>query len=230
MNFELLYPGAFAALEVTLENGESVKAESGAMVSMSETIDVDSKMEGGLFGGLARKFLTGESLFLQTLKAERGNGKVVLAPAFPGDLSVLELDGQNEYIIQKSGFLAAEESVNIDTKMQNIAKGFFSGEGFFIMKATGEGKIAICCYGAIHKEVLTAGQTLIVDNGHLVAWSAETEYSIEKASKGIISSVTSGEGLVCRFSGPGEIYIQTRNPGAFGSWIHGLMPKSASAE
>ena len=230
MNFQVLYPGAFASLEVTLGNGESIKAESGAMVTMSETIDVDSKMEGGLFGGLKRKFLTGESLFLQTLKAERGDGKVLLAPSFPGDLTVLELDGSKEYIIQKSGFLAAEDSVDVDTKMQNIAKGFLSGEGFFIMKASGTGKVAVSCYGAVHKEVLSAGQTLVVDNGHLVAWDGGMNYAIEKASKGLVSSFTSGEGVVCRFTGPGEIYIQTRNPGAFGSWVYGLIPHPSGGD
>jgi len=230
MDFQILQPGAFASLEVKLANGESVKAESGSMVTMTESVDVDSKIEGGLFGGLKRKLLTGESLFFQTLVATRGDGKVLLAPSFPGDLAVLELDGNKEYILQKNGFLAAEDSVVIDTKMQNLAKGIFSGEGFFIMKVSGKGKIAINAYGSIHKEVLSAGETLVVDNGHLVAWSAEMNFKIEKAAKGIISSITSGEGLVCRFTGAGEIYIQSRNPSAFGGWVYGLIPHSASSD
>jgi hypothetical protein len=50
-----------------------------------------------------------------------------------------------------------------------------------------------------------------VDNGHLVAWN--TKYILERvASGGIISGLSSGEGLVCKFTGPGTVFMQTRNP------------------
>lgn len=54
----------------------------------------------------------------------------------------------------------------------------------------------------------------MVDNGHLVAWN--TKYILERAaSGGIISGLSSGEGLVCKFTGPGTVFIQTRNPVCF---------------
>lgn len=54
------------------------------------------------------------------------------------------------------------------------------------------------------------GEKYIVDNGHLVAWN--TKYVMERvASGGIISGFASGEGLVCKFTGPGTVFIQTRN-------------------
>ena len=172
MDFNIMYPGAFSTLEVTLNEGEAIKAESGAMITMSETMDVDSKMERGLLGGLTRKFLTGETLFFQTLKAARGAGNVLMASAYPGEIQILELDGSEEYILQKDGFLAAEESIEISTKAQNLTKGLFSGEGFFIMRISGKGKIAISTYGGIHKISLAPGETRIIDNSHMVAWSA----------------------------------------------------------
>jgi uncharacterized protein (TIGR00266 family) len=132
MNFNIMYPGAFSTLQVTLEEGEGIKAESGAMITMSETMDVDSKMERGLLGGLTRKLLTGETLFFQTLKASRGAGEVLLASAYPGEIEILELDGSEEYLLQKDGFLAAEETIEIATKAQNLTKGLFSGEGFLL--------------------------------------------------------------------------------------------------
>lgn len=50
-----------------------------------------------------------------------------------------------------------------------------------------------------------------MDNGHLVAWN--TKYILERvASGGIISGLSSGEGLVCKFTGPGTVFLQTRNP------------------
>ncbi len=224
MNFNIMYPGAFSTLQVTLEEGEGIKAESGAMITMSETMDVDSKMERGLLGGLTRKFLTGETLFFQTLKASRGAGEVLLASAYPGEIEILELDGSEEYLLQKDGFLAAEETIEIATKAQNLTKGLFSGEGFFVMRISGKGKIAISTYGGIHKISIAPGETKIIDNSHMVAWSANANYKIEKASKGWISSFTSGEGLVCRFQGPGDVYIQTRNSPGFGSWLRQFIP------
>lgn len=54
------------------------------------------------------------------------------------------------------------------------------------------------------------GEKYIVDNGHLVAWN--TKYVMERvASGGIISGLASAEGLVCKFTGPGTVFIQTRN-------------------
>ncbi len=225
MNFNVMSPGAFSTLQVTLAEGEGIKAESGAMITMSETMDVDSKMERGLLGGLTRKLLTGETLFFQTLKASRGAGDVLLASAYPGEIQILELDGSEEYLLQKDGFLAAEETIEIATKAQNLTKGLFSGEGFFVMRISGKGKIAISTYGGIHKISIAPGETQIIDNSHMVAWSANANYKIEKASKGWISSFTSGEGLVCRFQGPGDVYIQTRNSPGFGSWLRQFIPR-----
>src|SRR5574342_890104 len=118
MKSEILYPGAFPMVRVELAAGEHIKAESGAMVSASPTIDIESKMEGGFLGALSRKLLTGEKFFFQTLKASRGPGEALLAPTVPGEIVVLELDGVNEYLVQKDGFLAGAETVKIESQMQ----------------------------------------------------------------------------------------------------------------
>lgn len=218
MQYRIHYPETFSLLEVQLQQGESLKAESGAMVTMDETIDVDGKLEGGIMKGLGR-MLAGEKFFFQTLKANRGPGSVTLAPVHIGGIVPLDLTG-GAYMIQKDGFLAGTEGVEIDTKMQNLSKGFLSGEGFFIMRVSGKGTVFVNSYGAIHPVDIPAGQTLVIDNQHLVAWPESMQYRIEKASNsGWISSVTSGEGLVCRFMGPGRLYIQTRNPKGFADWI-----------
>lgn len=223
MKYELLNPGPFVMLKLRLEMGETIKAESGAMIAMSDTLDVEGKMEGGFFKALGRK-LAGESFFFQTLAARRGPGEVLLAHGLPGELHPITLDGQTNYIIQKDGFFAATEGVEISTKMQNLMKGLFSGEGFFVLKASGAGTLFVSSYGAIHPIDLAEGEEVIIDNGHLVAWPEGVEYKIQKAASGWISSLTSGEGLVCRFRGPGRVLIQTRNPGAFGAWIRQFIP------
>lgn len=225
MKYEILYPGAFPLLKVNLTNGETLKAESDAMVSMESTVDVEGKMEGGLLGGIGR-MLSGEKFFFQTLHARRGPGEVLLAPAIPGDIVDVDLDGTYSLVVQKDGFLAGSMGIEVSSKMQNLMQGLFSGEGFFTLKIGGKGTVFLNSYGGIHAINLAGGEERIVDNSHLVAWPDYMDYKIEKASSGWISSFTSGEMLVCRFKGPGVVLIQTRNPQGFGGWIKQLLPSS----
>lgn len=222
--YEFVHPGAFPMLKYRLGAGQRLKAESGAMVAMSSTVSVEGKLEGGLMGGLGR-MLSGEKFFFQTLHAQHGPGEVYLAPSIPGDIEVIHLDGSVAYSLQKDGFFAGSESLEVSTVMQNLSKGLFSGEGFFIIKVSGRGELFISSYGAIHPLDLAPGEEMMIDNAHLVAWPETMPYRIEKAASGWISSFTSGEGLVCRFTGPGRVYIQTRNPGGFGEWVRRFLPK-----
>ena len=225
MKYEILYPEAFPIVKFDLQRGEKIKAESDAMIAMSATVDVEGKMEGGILSGLARKFLSGESMFFQELHAVRGNGEVLIGHAQPGGILDVELDGSYGLTVQQDGFLAATDGIQIDTKVQNLSQGLFSGEGLFVLNARGRGVIFVSSYGVIHPINLEDGEEFIIDNGHLVAWPDYMDYKIEKASSGWISSFTSGEGLVCRFRGPGTVLIQTRNPDAFKAWLISMFPK-----
>jgi uncharacterized protein (TIGR00266 family) len=224
MNYEIFYKGAFAMLKVKLNPGENVKAESGAMVSMSPSIDLKGTADGGIMRGLGR-MLSGETFFFQELTAVRGQGEVLLAPPSLGDIEAIELDGSYKLYVQKDGFLAGTSGIEVNTKMQNLGKGLLSGEGFFIVEISGRGTVFLSSYGAIHALNLSPGEEVIIDNGHLVAWPSYMQYSIDKAAKGWISSLTSGEGFVCRFRGEGVVLIQTRNPASFGGWIKKFLPR-----
>ena len=168
--------------------------------------------------------LAGEKFFFQTLNASRGPGEVLLAPAIPGDIVDVDLDGSYSLVVQKDGFLAGTMGLEVSSKMQNLMQGLFSGEGFFTLKIGGKGTVFLNSYGGIHAINLEAGEERIIDNSHLVAWPDYMEYKMEKSSSGWISSFTSGEMLVCRFKGPGVVLIQTRNPQGFGGWIKDLLP------
>lgn len=218
MQYDILYPEAFPVVRVTLHKGEAVKAASDAMVAMTTTLRLHGHMEGGIISGLVRRYLTHESFFLQTLIAEEGEGAALLGHPLPGGIQDIRLDGTEGYMVQKGGFLAASAGIQIRSKMQNLSRGLFSGEGFFLLHLTGRGAAFLGCYGQIHVIDLPAKEEVIVDNGHLVAWPDNMRYSIEKAA-GIFSSYTSGEGLVCRFRGPGKILIQTRNPKSFRDFV-----------
>lgn len=228
MQYKILYPEAFPVVECSLKRGESIKAESDAMIAMSATVDVEGKREGSILGGLVRKMFTGESFFLQRLVASRGDGKVLFGHPLPGGILDVELDGSYGLIVQKGGFLAATEGIEINSKTQGLMQGLFSQEGFFLIKLEGAGTAFISSYGVIHPINLEQGQEVVIDNGHLVAWPDYMDYRIEKASNGWLSSAMSGECLVCRFRGPGVVLIQTRNPEGFKEWIRSMIPPPKS--
>lgn len=134
-----------------------------------------------------------------------------------GDISVIHLDDSTGYRVHKDGFLAGSNHLKISTRLQNLTGGLFSGEGFFILKIHGNGILFINSFGAIHEIDLSEEEEIVVDNKHLAAWPETVKYRVEMAA-GWVSSMTSGEVLACRFQGPGKIFIQTRNPRAFGEW------------
>ncbi len=223
MQIEIEHPGAYPLARVEMDRGEEIVSESGAMVAMTSNMAIEGEARGGLLKALGRKLLAGESFFQSTIKAS-GSGHVLLAPASPGDVRVIEVDGS--WSIQKGSFLAAERGVELSLKTQRAGQAFFGGEGFFILEARGKGKLLVSSFGAIHTIELGPGEDCIVDNGHLVAWTCD--YQVEKAAAGWISSFKSGEGLVCRMKGPGTIHIQTRNLAPFAQSMIPFLPTRSS--
>ncbi len=176
MKYEILYKDAFPLVKCEMQRGEKIKAESDAMVAMSATLEINGAMNGGLLGGLARRVLTGESFFFQTIEATRGDGSVLLGHPAPGGIIDVELDGSYSLRVQKTGFLAATDGIQVDTAMQNLAQGLFSREGFFVVNISGRGTVFLSSYGAIHAINLADNEEYIVDNGHLVAWPDYMNY------------------------------------------------------
>ena len=120
------------------------------------------------------------------------------------------MDGSKTYRLGKSSFLASTSEIEVRTKSGGL-NGMLSGEGLIQMEAMGQGTLFISSYGAIHKKTLYDGETYIVDSNHLVLWDSNLRYTTELAT-GFFGSIAGGEGLVCKFQGPGEIWLQTRNP------------------
>lgn len=220
---------AFSLVRVELDPQESIKAESNAMVAMSTSLELKGKVDGGFLRGLARKF-SGESFFMQEIKAHKEPGWVMLAAGQPGDSVGIELDGLEDLYVERGGFLAATQDISVSTKTQSLSKGLFSREGFFVVKLSGKGTAFLSSYGSIMEIELSDGEEVLIDNGHLVAWEASLPYKIVKGASGVVSSLTTGEVLALQFTGPGTIYIQSRNPLAFGAWATPLInfPRSGN--
>lgn len=224
MKHEILYDHSFPIVKAKLDRGETIKAEMNAMVSMSPTIDIKGTLDGGVLKGFGR-LLSGEKFFFQELTAVRGNGEVLLAPSAIGDIQAVELDGSYSLYVQKNGFLAGTSGIQVSTKMQNLSKGLFSGEGFFILEISGKGTVFISSFGAIHAINLSNDEEVIIDSQHLVAWPSYMQYQVERAAKGWFNTFSSGEVMVCRFKGEGVVLIQTRNANGFGGWLKQFLPK-----
>ncbi len=213
MKYQVIHGEAFPVVKIELSQGEQIQAESDSMVSMSGMLDISGTTGGSnILRGMARHFLANESFFMQKVVASRGPGWILLGHDKPGGIVDIALDGTYSLRVQKNGFLAATGNIQVDTAVQNLAQGLLSREGFFVLKVHGTGTVFISTYGAIHQIDIAAGEEILVDNGHLVAWPDYMNYRIERASNGWISSITSGECLVCRFRGPGTILVQTRKP------------------
>ena len=178
-------------LHVSLRKGERISCESDAMVMMESNLDLQSRMQGGLLSALARRLANGESFFQQHITATRGDGDCLLAPMMNGGIEVLDV-GAVQYKISDGAYMAATADVAVT---------------LFTIEVTPDNPIT-------------------VDNGHVVAWDSSLEYKISLSTEqergllgNIINSVTSGEGIVLKFSGRGKVIICSRNLKNFAGWV-----------
>ena len=215
MRHEISYRPTFAQLQVSLDAGEAIRAEAGAMLGHTAGIDVETGTSGGLLGSLKRSVLGGESFFVNTFAA-RAPGSVTFAPRLPGDVVERRL-GRESLFVQSSSFLAGTPGVELDTQFGGF-RSFFAGEGLFLLRLTGHGTAFLSSFGAIDEVPLGAGERYVVDTGHVVAFDAAVDYSVRQVG-GLKSTLLSGEGLVVEFDGPGTVWTQSRSPDAFLDWI-----------
>ena len=212
-------------LSVSLQKGEKVLAESNAMVAMDGDLSLKGRSRGGIMKSLARKLLNDESFFQQYIEAEKVPGTVLLAPNIPGDIRILDV-GARQYMVSDGAFLAATEGVDLEVKSQGLGRAILGDSGgFFVMATQGSGQVAVSGFGSVRELEVAEGQSLVVDNGHLVAWDRSLDYelSINTSHSGLfgklINSQITGEGIVLKFRGHGKVIVCSRNKGGFLDWI-----------
>lgn len=221
MKYEIQGAPTYSLVEVDLQEGEKIVAESGAMAWMTDTIQTETSTRGGLFQGLKRKLLSGESFFQNTYTAVGGAGQIGLAPGVSGAVVPHEMTG-GELFLEKGAYLASQEGVTCDAKWDGL-KGLFN-EGFFVLRLTGAGTLFFSAYGDV-QEVQVDGE-YTVDNGFAVAWEPTLHYRLTRARK--IRSFLFSDQLLLRFSGRGRLWVQTRSPNSMANWIHPFRPQKSS--
>jgi uncharacterized protein (TIGR00266 family) len=222
MQSKVLYQPSYSLLIVALDEGESVLAEAGAMVSMTSNIQMQTASRGGILQGLKRSVLGGESFFINTFTCGARQGEITFAPSLPGDIMHIPMSGGTMYL-QSGAYIVGTSGIQVDTSWAG-AKGFFSGAGLFLLKCSGQGDLFVSSYGAIHALDLQVGQEYVVDTGHIVAFDETVTWNVRTAG-GIKQTLFSGEGLVCAFTGPGRLYLQTRSFDAFLGFLIPKLPK-----
>ncbi|KAF2403942.1 DUF124-domain-containing protein [Trichodelitschia bisporula] len=201
-------------LTIQLAIGCPLVTRPGAMIAMSPSVTLKGEIKFSM-----KKLIGGGHMNHSNYT---GPGELLLAPASFGDITSITLDGKSAWNVGKDAFLACTEKVHKDFKSQGISKAMFSGEGWWTYRISGAGILWISSLGAIIRKDIDAGEKYIVDNGHLVAWNCE--YKLERvASGGIISNFSAGEGLVCKFTGPGSVFLQTRNALAMAAFMTGAV-------
>jgi uncharacterized protein (TIGR00266 family) len=224
MEIEIAHRPSYSLAVARLTPNERIRAEAGAMVSMSDGIAIETKAEGGFLKSLGRAVLGGESFFQNFFQASAAGGELTLAPELPGDMMLIEMKGEM-LMLQSGSYVASENGVELTAKIS--MKAFMSAEGLSMLEASGTGKLLVSSYGAIFERTLGAGEKYVVDTSHLVAFNGSMAVQ-PKTVGGFKSTLFSGEGLVVELTGPGTIYMQTRSPRALINWIIPQLPKPES--
>ena len=205
-----------------LAHGESICSESGAMSWMSPNMQMETL--GGGIGKVFGRMASGESMFLNRYTAQ-GNGMIAFASSFPGSIRAIQINPSRPVVVQKSGYLASSEGVELSVFFQRKGMaGFFGGEGFIMQKLSGQGIAFIEVDGSVVEYDLGPGQQLVVDTGYVAMMDATCQMDVQSV-KGVKNVLFGGEGLFNTIvTGPGHVMLQTMPLSAFAKSIASMLP------
>lgn len=211
---------------LTLKNGANIYSETGALSWMSDGVNMNTNMGGGI-GGLFKRALGGESLFVVDYVAQREGALIAFSSDFPGKILPINLSQGQTMIAQKQSFLVAEKTVNLSIQFnRKLGSGLFGGEGFILQKFDGPGTFFVAFDGEIVEYTLEAGQTLKVDTGHVAMFEPSVGFDIEMV-KGFKNILFGGEGLFfAKLTGPGRVWLQTMPMSKLAGAIMQYLPRA----
>ncbi len=198
-------------VEIILDPGEGVRAETGTMTFMEDGIEMETSTGGGFLKGLARAF-AGESFFITTFHNRSSRkASVAFAAPYPGKIVPVDLGQENgAFICQRDAYLCSAQGIDVSVAFsKRLGAGLFGGEGFILERLEGDGLAFVHAGGTIIEKQLAAGQTLRVDTGCLVGFSVTVDYDI-RFVKGFKNVLFGGEGLfLATLRGPGRVLLQS---------------------
>ena len=215
-------------VEIQLNRGEEMYTQSGGMCWMSDGVEMSTNTKGGFLKGLGRMF-AGESLFMATYTARQDDVLVAFSSTVPGEIYTVDLNQTGPMICQKGAFLAAQDSVNLDTVLtKKLSSGLFGGEGFILQRISGSGITFLEVDGNLVEKELAPGEVIHVDTGNVVAFQDGMAYEVETV-KGVKNVLFGGEGLfLTRLVGPGKVLLQSQNINEFASLVASMVPTGSN--
>jgi uncharacterized protein (TIGR00266 family) len=186
------------------------------MAAMSDGFIVKATTGGKVSSAIARHAVGSESMIFTSFESKISGAWVALSPSRPGDIEVLELFGDG-FLVQTGSLLGYSEGINVSLRYGGV-RSMVMHEGAAYLHVAGEGTALFCSYGAIERIEVGSGESLIVDTGHIVAFSDSMKFHIGTLGS-IATSALSGEGIVSQFTGPGVVYMQTRAEQGLRNWL-----------
>ena len=252
MHWDIKHGPTFAVVQLTLHEGERVRAQPNAMLSMSTGVEISIEAGGlsgkrGVFAGF-KSMLSGEKFFTNVYTSSRDDQTLILAPPDLGDVMQLTLNtepaegaatsdpnpqsaetpvapatkGGPGYYLTRGAYLASTEGAKVQVSYGGL-KGVMAQKGLFLMHATGQGTVFCATRGALVKQTLEEGERVVVDNRYVVAFEDSIGFELVKATKKLKDAYFSGEGLVNRYTGPGTLYYQTRGKTDAGGFLSRIV-------
>ena len=252
MHWDIKHGPTFAVVQLTLNQGERVRAQPNAMLSMSTGVEISIEAGGlsgkrGFFAGF-KSMLSGEKFFTNVYTSSRDDQTLILAPPDLGDVMQLTLNtepaedpatsdpnpqsaetpvapatkGGPGYYLTRGAYLASTEGAKVQVSYGGL-KGVMAQKGLFLMHATGQGTVFCATRGALVKQTLEEGERVVVDNRYVVAFEDSIGFELVKATKKLKDAYFSGEGLVNRYTGPGTLYYQTRGKTDAGGFLSRIV-------
>lgn len=201
---------AFSVARLLLAPGEAVQADYSTMLATSYGVVVDVRPRGGSRSRSAPAVFT----------APAEGGWVDVAPALPGDVYTVELDGVSGWCVSRGAWLAAPATVRSDPAWAGF-RNLFGAEQGFVEHVSGAGALVLSACGSLDIVALGQGELITVDPAYLLAYSELTQARLRAVSQQVHQSVRTGEGLVLDFAGPGQLLIQTRTPRVMAAMLTG---------
>lgn len=220
MQAEIQGSPSFGHIQVILEPGESIQAESNAMASMDADLDMNAALNGNLFSALGKRLLGRESLFITrfTNRTQQGR-RLTLTQPVPGDIRKLRLQKQS-YCLQPGAYIASTPGIHLGVQWAGF-RSMLAGEGLFKLMPSGTGTVWYGGFGALEPKEINGDY--LIDTGHLIAYEPQIRLKIQLAG-GIFSSLFGGEGFVTRVEGKGQVILQTRSLGGLVRWLNPKLP------
>ncbi|KAJ3059692.1 hypothetical protein HDU98_004352 [Podochytrium sp. JEL0797] len=134
----------------------------------------------------------------------------------------------HQWVANRHAFLCYTEGIQRDSKAQSLGKSFGSGAGLWVHHYSGTGTLFLETFGAILFKDLQPGESYFIHHHFVVAWNCQYAVETIKSEGGFFGKLATGDFWMCKFTGPGRVYFQSKSADVFGEWIGPYIPNNGN--